>query len=124
MTGRLVARLDLAHTDMRYAAQAIEDLAMPAEAAVTLEPVHDPERTRRNWLAPGAAEATGTADSPRGRLAIRLRSTGGPGPADVNWERPSAALLTLVPSLLAGQTVADAGLLVASLDLSMAEADG
>jgi len=36
----------------------------------------------------------------------------------------SAALLALVPELLAGQKLADAEVIVASLDLAMAEADG
>jgi NADH:ubiquinone oxidoreductase subunit D len=37
---------------------------------------------------------------------------------------PSAALLGLIPELLAGQKLADAEMIVASLDLAMAEADG
>ena len=41
----------------------------------------------------------------------------------VEWLRPSAALLPLLPEMLAGETLADAEALVASLDLAMAEAD-
>lgn len=61
---------------------------------------------------------------PRGSLGLRLASDGAERPARIEWERPSAAALTLVPALLAGQKLADAEVIVASLDLAMAEADG
>jgi len=51
-------------------------------------------------------------------------SEGEEQPAHVEWQRPSAALLPLLPETVAGQKLADAEIIIASLDLAMAEADG
>ena len=51
-------------------------------------------------------------------------NSGGETLAQVEWQHPSAALLPLLPEMLAGQKLADAEVIVASLDLAMAEADG
>jgi NADH:ubiquinone oxidoreductase subunit D/Ni,Fe-hydrogenase III small subunit len=70
----------------------------------------------------GAAESE--VSGPRGTLTLQLESAGGDRPAGVHWARPSAVHLALVPELVAGHTLPDALAAVASLDLSMAEADG
>jgi len=60
-------------------------------------------------------------------IGLHLDSPGGEGsrgPAQVEWQRPSASLLALVPELLVGQKLADAEVILASLDLTMAEVDG
>lgn len=81
---------------------------------------------RRPW--PGTPPPPGAAESetlgPRGRLTLQVESDGGEQPAGIHWARPSAVHLTLVPELIAGHTLPDALTAVASLDLSMAEADG
>src|SRR5262249_23203142 len=99
---------------------AISDLRAAAEGMSAREP--DTEAPAR-WEAP-AGEARVAVEGPRGQIGLRLASAGGKGPTQVEWQRPSAALLALVPELLAGQKLADAEVLVASLDLAMAEADG
>lgn len=108
--GRLVARLDAAMTDLR---EAIEILAAgesaPARAA--------------HWIVP-AGMVHVTVIGPRGDLGLHLESSGGQKPVHVEWLRPSAALLPLLPEMLADQKLADAEAFVASLDLAMVEADG
>lgn len=110
VSGRVRARLEGAVADLREVAGIA---ALPTGA---VEP-------HQQWAGPrGMARVA--VEGPRGRMALGLVSDGGQGPAAVVWERPSAALLGLLPGLLAGQKLADAGAIVASLDLSMAEADG
>lgn len=109
---RLLTRLTQAATDLRQSA-----------SAAPLHPVQA-EPAGGRWEVP-AGVAEGAAWGPRGRLAARLTSAGGAGPTRVEWaSRPSARTLALLPRLLEGQIVADAEIIVASLDLSMAEADG
>jgi NADH:ubiquinone oxidoreductase subunit D len=107
---RLVARLHEAISDVREAVQALdaEETALPSIA---------------HQSAP-AGEASATVKGPRGDIAVRLVNSGGETLAQVEWQRPSAALLPLLPEMLAGQKLADAEVIVASLDLAMAEADG
>lgn len=75
------------------------------------------------WDAPGG-HGMATVEGPRGRITLHVMSDGGAGPSSIACERPSAALLSMVPEALAGQKLADAEMILASLDLSMAEADG
>jgi len=107
---RLVARLDAA----------VEDLARAVEALVTGEvsPAHGAE-----WQVP-AGETSVVVQGPRGEIGLHVVSDGGERPARIEWQRPSEALLHLLREILAGQKLADAETIVASLDLAMAEADG
>ena len=107
---RIVARLDAAKRDLREAAEIL--------AAGESSPLHT-----AHWKVP-AGTAHVTVKGPRGDIGLRLESSGTEKPTDVEWLRPSAALLPLLPDMLAGETLADAEALVASLDLVMAEADG
>lgn len=106
---RLLRRLIAAAADLRQAA----DTAFGQSRAQQLP----------RWEAP-AGEACVTVDGPRGQIGLRLVSQGADRPAQVEWNRPSAALLQLVPAMLAGEKLADAEVTLASLDLAMAEADG
>jgi NADH-quinone oxidoreductase subunit D len=107
---RLRTRLEAAIADLRAAAEDMSARELDTEA---------PAR----WEAP-ADEARVAVEGPRGQIGLRLASAGEKGPTQVEWQRPSAALLALVPELFAGQKLADAEVIVASLDLAMAEADG
>jgi NADH-quinone oxidoreductase subunit D len=107
---RLLMRLGAAVTDLRAAVKAMSNVEQ------------DEERSAR-WEAP-AGEAQAVVEGPRGRIGLHLVSEGGKRPSHVEWERPSAALLALVPEVLAGQKLVDAEVIMASLDLAMAEADG
>jgi NADH-quinone oxidoreductase subunit D len=65
-----------------------------------------------------------TVEGPRGVLGVYIVSSGGERPNQVQWQRPSASLLPLLPEILAGQKLVDAEVIIASLDLAIAEADG
>jgi NADH-quinone oxidoreductase subunit D len=107
---RLVERLEAAIRDLH---SAVETLAAGASAPVRAA----------NWEVP-AGMAHVTVRGPRGDIGLHLESSGAAKPAGVEWLRPSAALLPLLPEMLQGQKLADVEALVASLDLAMAEADG
>jgi len=76
-----------------------------------------------NWTLPGG-EAQVTVAGLRGQIGLHLNSDGGEKPAHVEWQSLSASLLSLLPEILAGQKLADAEIILASLNLAMAEADG
>jgi len=107
---RLVARLHGATIDVRAATETLSaGEAYPTQTA--------------HWSVP-AGEAHATVRGPRGYIGLHLASDGGERPVRVEWQRPSNALLPLLPEILAGQKLVDAEVIVASLDLAMAEADG
>lgn len=106
---RVVARLSAAAADLRQAADT--NFVQPGT-----------QPTMR-WDVP-AGEAQVSVEGPRGRIGLRIMSAGNDRAAQVEWGRPSAALLRIVPDLLVGQKLADAEVIIASLDLAMAEADG
>jgi len=107
---RLVARLDVTVDDLE---RAIEVLA-----ASEVSSAHGAE-----WQVP-AGETRMIVQGPRGDIGLHVVSNGGERPAHIEWQRPSAVLLPLLPEILAGQKLTDAETIVASLDLAMAEADG
>ncbi len=107
---RLLTRLAAAAGDLHTAMQTSESPVGPMESPAA-------------WTAP-AGEAYATLEGPRGTIGLHLVSDGGDGPARVTWQRPSAVLLPILPEILANQKLADAEVIVASLDLAMAEADG
>jgi len=113
---RLITRLQAAVNDVQ---QAVETITTQIPAGLHLQ--QDP---RWDVL---EGEARVTVEGPRGTLGLSLVSQGGEesqGPTRVEWQRPSASLLTLLPELLVGQKLADAEVILASLDLAMAEVDG
>ena len=107
---RFVTRLHFAHEAIHEAVETLNNSELVAAHAV-------------QWDVP-RGEAEVTVSGPRGSIGLHLISDGGKQPAHVMWQRPSAALLPLLPELLKGQKLADAEVIVASLDLAMAEADG
>ncbi|MBA2677243.1 MAG: hypothetical protein H0U76_02425 [Ktedonobacteraceae bacterium] len=75
------------------------------------------------WNVP-EGDVQATVEGPRGTIGLHLVSHAGSRPTRVEWQRPSAALLRVLPDLLQGQKLADVEVTLASLDLAMAEADG
>lgn len=122
--GDVAARLhERAHAaardlDRANALAAADDAAIATSGIAGAAPPAAPDAPHPSGV------ATGEAEGPRGPLRITVESDGGAQPARVEWTRPSAAALALLPELLRGQELADALAIVASLDLSMAEADG
>jgi Ni,Fe-hydrogenase III large subunit len=111
---RLLTRVDEAAADLRKAAEARPDRknSKPGSA----------EMNSAVWSMP-AGDVEVTVEGPRGQIGFSLTSDG-ETLRRISWRRPSAILLGLVPEILAGQKLADAELILASLDLAMAEADG
>lgn len=108
---RLVTRLQAAQHDM----QTIMAMLTTPQQSIEAHEVH--------WTVL-SGEAHATVRGPRGDIGLHLMSDGGDTPVHVMWQRPSAALLPLLPDMLEGQKLTDAELIVASLDVSMAEVDG
>ncbi len=107
--GRLINHLQHAITDVRNA------VTMMSKSV--LLPTH-----AENWLPP-VGEAQVMVEGPRGPLGLHMSSDGGEKPVHAAWQCPSAALLPMLPQLLIGQKLADAEIIIASLNLAMAEAD-
>jgi len=107
--GRLINRLQRAVIDVRNAVTMLSASVLPSTHA-------------EHWQPP-MGEAQVTVEGPRGPLGLHMSSDGGEKPVHVAWQCPSAALLPLLPQLLTGQKLADAEIIIASLNLAMAEAD-
>lgn len=107
---RLLVRLGNAALDLRQAAEWLADYRPTA-------------RHPASWRVP-SGETFSAVMGPRGQIGLRLVSDGGGGPFRVEWQRPSASLLPVLGEILAGQRLSDLEVIVASLDLAMAEADG
>jgi len=113
---RLTTRLQIVLRDIQ---QTVE--TKTAQVSPHPLPSHTP-----SWDVP-EGEARVIVQGPRGDIGLHLVSQGGEGsrgPTQVEWQRPSASLFALVPELLVGQKLADAEVILASLDLAMAEVDG
>ena len=107
---RLVARLNAAIGDLRMADETLTAMeSAPTQAA--------------RWDVP-AGMAHVVVAGPRGDIGLHLEGSGGEQPTGVRWQSPSSKLLPFLPELLAGQKLANAEAIIASLDLAMAEADG
>jgi NADH-quinone oxidoreductase subunit D len=70
-----------------------------------------------------AGEAYVRVESPRGMLGCHLVSDGGKNPSRVQFRVPTLPLLQAVPDLLVGGRLEDLPVILASLDLGIAEAD-
>jgi NADH-quinone oxidoreductase subunit D len=62
-------------------------------------------------------------ESARGLLGCHVVANGSTNPARVQFRTPTSSHLLLVPELITGRSIEDLPVLLASLDLSMAEAD-
>lgn len=70
-----------------------------------------------------AGEGFARIESSRGMLGCHVLSDGGRFPARVQFKTPSTEHLLLIPELLSGTKVEDLPVVLASLDLNIAEAD-
>ncbi len=113
---RLVTRVQAAHTNLRSATDILPSLLTH----------HFTSTHEASWNVP-PGEARATVMGPRGDIALHLvhqETREQDGPTQVEWQGPSAPLVTLLPELLTGQKLADAEVILASLDIAMAEVDG
>lgn len=115
---RLVIRARDAVRDLQFAYDGIAELAAQPELDTDIQAV--------SWDIP-IGETRTEVVGPRGTIELHLyhRERKEPdGPTQVVWKRPSVPLLMLLPELLAGQKLADAEVILASLDIAMVEVDG
>jgi len=76
----------------------------------------------RVYKAP-AGEAYASVESPRGELGVHLISDGGPTPYRMRLRAPSYYNLSIIDEALAGGLIADAVVIMASLDIVLGEID-
>ncbi len=74
-------------------------------------------------LQPPPGEAYGRIESPRGELGFYVVSDGGPAPFRFHIRSPSLINLTPLPELVKGMTVADAIVILGSVDIVVGEVD-
>jgi NADH-quinone oxidoreductase subunit D len=79
-------------------------------------------RIEKEFAVP-AGEGYSRIESARGLLGCHVVANGSTNPARVQFRTPTSAHLLLIPELLTGIRVEDLPVLLASLDLGMAEAD-
>jgi NADH-quinone oxidoreductase subunit D len=74
-------------------------------------------------LRPPAGEAYGRIESPRGELGFYVVSDGGPAPYRFHIRSPSYINLTALKEMMVGMTVADAVVILGSVDIVLGEVD-
>jgi NADH-quinone oxidoreductase subunit D len=85
-------------------------------------PIIDP-KSRLRGLRPKAGEAYGRIEGPKGEIGFYLISDGGPNPHRYRVRAPSFVNLTLLEDLCLGHTVADAVVILGSIDIVLGEVD-
>jgi NADH-quinone oxidoreductase subunit D len=85
-------------------------------------PILDPKAKLRN-LRPKAGEAYGRIEAPKGELGFYLISDGGPRPYRYRVRPPSLINLTILEDMCVGHTIADAVVILGSVDIVLGEVD-
>jgi NADH-quinone oxidoreductase subunit D len=85
-------------------------------------PVSNPQVKVRG-LRPKPGEAYGRIEAPKGELGFYLISDGGPNPYRYRVRPPSFVNLTILEDMCLGHTLADAVVILGSVDIVMGEAD-
>jgi NADH-quinone oxidoreductase subunit D len=74
-------------------------------------------------LRPPAGEMYAAVESPRGELGVHLISDGGPTPYRMRLRSPAYYNLAITDEALAGSLIADAVVIIGSLDIVLGEID-
>jgi NADH-quinone oxidoreductase subunit D len=85
-------------------------------------PVIDPKAKLRGFR-PKAGEAYGRIEAPKGELGFYLISDGSPNPYRYRVRPPSLINLTVLEDMCLGQTIADAVVILGSVDIVLGEVD-
>jgi NADH-quinone oxidoreductase subunit D len=93
-----------------------------ALATIPQGPVIDPKAKLRN-LRPKPGEAYGRIEGPKGELGFYLVSDGGPRPFRFRVRPPSLVNLTILEDMCLGHTIADAVVILGSVDIVLGEVD-
>ena len=101
-----------------------ESLAILRQALAGLPagPVMNPQAKLRGFR-PKPGEAYGRIEGPKGEIGFHLVSDGGPNPWRYHVRAPSFINLTLLEDLCLGHTVADAVIILGSIDIVLGEVD-
>ncbi|MGZ3688930.1 MAG: NADH-quinone oxidoreductase subunit D [Bdellovibrionota bacterium] len=105
---------------LREVAQSMEILKQAAETVMPGRFIA--EAISPDYLVP-AGEGFSRVESPRGLLGCHVVSDGGRYPARVQFRPPTLASLSVIPDLLMGARIEDLPVILASMDLGIAEAD-
>ncbi len=85
-------------------------------------PIMDPKAKLRNFR-PKAGEAYGRIEGPKGEIGFYLISDGGLNPYRYRVRPPSFVNLTILEDLCLGHTIADAVIILGSIDIVLGEVD-
>jgi NADH-quinone oxidoreductase subunit D len=85
-------------------------------------PIVDPKAKLRGFR-PKPGEAYGRIEGPKGEIGFYLISDGGPNPYRYRVRPPSLINLTVLEDLCLGHTVADAVIILGSIDIVLGEVD-
>jgi NADH-quinone oxidoreductase subunit D len=85
-------------------------------------PIVDPKAKLRGFR-PKAGEAYGRIEAPKGELGFYLISDGGPNPYRYRVRPPSLINLTVLEDMCLGQMIADAVIILGSVDIVLGEVD-
>lgn len=85
-------------------------------------PIMDPKAKLRGFR-PKAGEAYGRIEGPKGEIGFYLISDGSPNPYRYRVRPPSFINLTVLEDMCLGQTVADAVIILGSIDIVLGEVD-
>jgi NADH-quinone oxidoreductase subunit D len=85
-------------------------------------PILDPKAKGRG-LRPPAGEAYGRIEGPKGEIGFFLVSDGTPNPSRYRVRAPSFVNLTILEDMCLGHTVADAVVILGSIDIVLGEVD-
>ncbi|MCX6943844.1 MAG: NADH-quinone oxidoreductase subunit D, partial [Opitutales bacterium] len=85
-------------------------------------PIMDPKAKLRGFR-PKAGEAYGRIEGPKGEIGFYLISDGSPNPYRYRVRPPSFINLTILEDLCLGHTVADAVIILGSVDIVLGEVD-
>ena len=101
-----------------------ESISILHQALRTLPggPIMDPKAKLRGFR-PKAGEAYGRIEGPKGEIGFYLISDGSPNPWRYRVRAPSFVNLTILEDLCLGHTVADAVLILGSIDIVLGEVD-
>ena len=85
-------------------------------------PIVDPKFKARNFK-PKPGESYGRIESPKGELGFYVISEGGPSPYRYRVRPPSLINLTILEDMCLGHTIADAVIILGSVDIVLGEVD-
>ncbi len=97
-------------------------ILVPALRELPRGPVIDPKARQRGFRPP-PGEAYGRIEAPKGELGFYLISDGSPNPYRYRVRPPSFVNLTILEDLCLGHTLADAVVILGSVDIVMGEVD-